>query len=359
MAFSRTKLNRTLLFLVWTLFGLYMAIQTYLLSARSQAPVSLPFALFSEMAFAYLWALLTPLVLWFSEKFSQERLRLPFYLAVHFALGFAVALLHRVIFTFMTAGYRFLFEGAPFSWPRSLAQLFSYLDYGALLYGMILILDNAFTYYRRYQENLLRTAQLETQLAQAQLQALKMQLHPHFLFNTLNAISVLIGKRPGAARQTLQRLSELLRLTLENAGAQLVPLKTELEFLQRYLQIERTRFEDRLTIQMNVAEETMSALVPNLILQPLVENAIRHGVMEQRGPARLEISALRDNGTLRLQVRDNGKGLVENESNKAGIGLQNTRARLEKLYGERHRFMLSNVADGGALAAIEIPFEHS
>jgi LytS/YehU family sensor histidine kinase len=232
------------------------------------------------------------------------------------------------------------------------------LDYGILLYGMIIIIDYAFEFYHRYQEKALRAAQLETQLAQAQLQALRMQLHPHFLFNTLNAISVLIQKDPELARQTLGQLSELLRLTLDNAGAPFVTLKAELEFLERYLQIERTRFGDRLAVQMNIAEEALPAQIPNLILQPLVENAIRHGVNEQRGPALLQISAPRNNGKLHLEVRDNGRGLVQQpeSAEREGIGLANTRSRLSRLYGEGYSFALSNAAPGGVIASLEIPF---
>jgi len=359
MTEPRAKIKWQALFIAWTLFGLFMTVQIYAVSTRLQQPVTWARVLFSEMSYAYLWMLLTPLVLHLSKKFSLERPNLLRHAALHFVFGFTFALLHRAALGFIMGFYNFITAATPFSWSQWLTRVITYLDYGVLLYGMILIIDYALQYQRRYQQNLLRTAQLETQLAQAQLQALKMQLHPHFLFNTLNAISVLIGKEPELARQTLRRLSELLRLALENAGTQLVPLKTELDFLQRYLQIERTRFEDRLNVQMNIAEEALPALVPNLILQPLVENAIQHGVMEQRGPARLEISAQRANGSLRLQVRDNGKGLAGNGAHKTGIGLQNTRARLAKLYGERGRFSLAEVESGGVIAAIDIPFEYS
>ncbi len=359
MTESRAKIKWQALFVAWTLFGLFMTVQIYVVSTRLQQPVTWARVLFSEMSYAYLWMLLTPLVLHLSKRFSLEKPHFLRHAAFHFVFGFTFALLHRAAFGFITGFHNSITAAAPFSWSQWLTRVITYLDYGVLLYGMILIIDYALQYQRRYQQNLLRTAQLETQLAQAQLQALKMQLHPHFLFNTLNAISVLIGKEPELARQTLRRLSELLRLALENAGTQLVPLKTELDFLQRYLQIERTRFEDRLHVQMNIAEEALPALVPNLILQPLVENAIQHGVMEQRGPAQLEISAQRANGSLRLQVRDNGKGLAVNGEHKTGIGLQNTRARLEKLYGERGRFSLVEAESGGVVAAIDIPFEYS
>lgn len=359
MMLKQTKRMRYILLAAWTLFGILMSAQIYFVSLRLNQPLTWSRALFSEMSYAYAWMVLTPLVLSLSRKFSLERPRLTRHLTLHFAFGLFVALLHRAVFGGLLVLDRFVFEAQPFSWSRWLTHMITYLDYGVLLYGMILLLENAHRYYQRYQENMLRTAQLEAQLAQAQLQALKMQLHPHFLFNTLNAISVLIGKKPDLARQTLQHLSTLLRLTLENAGTQLVPLKTELEFLQRYLQIEQTRFDDRLFIRMEIAEETKEALVPNLILQPLVENAIQHGVMGQRGPARLAISAQRNNGALRLEVCDNGKGLSEGSTHNTGIGLQNTRARLEKLYGERQHFTLTNAATGGVIARLEIPFESS
>jgi LytS/YehU family sensor histidine kinase len=233
-------------------------------------------------------------------------------------------------------------------------------DYGVMLYWLILLISYSFNYQRRYREGEVRATRLEAQLAQAQLQALKMQLHPHFLFNTLHSISALVHKNADAADKMIARLGDFLRLTLENSGAQEVSLGQELEFLKCYLEIERIRFEDRLTVQMNIEPQTLDARLPNLILQPIVENAIRHGISPRTTAGRIEIEARRLNGTLQVQVTDNGPGLPSDSSSgsivKAGVGLANTQARLKQLYGSEHRLDLANAASGGLTVILEIPF---
>ena len=201
-----------------------------------------------------------------------------------------------------------------------------------------------------YREGQLRTVQLEAQLSQAQLHALKMQLHPHFLFNTLHSISALLNKDPQASRKMITRLGDFLRLTLENSGAQEVTLQKEMEFLTCYLEIERIRFQDRLVTQMDLGEETLDAKVPNLILQPIVENAIRHAIAPRSTPGLIEIEAKQEGTKLRIQVRDNGPGISEHRTSDSvftkGLGLTNTSTRLEQLYGAAHLFDLSNRSGG-------------
>ena len=215
-------------------------------------------------------------------------------------------------------------------------------------------------YYRKYRERELRALQLETRLAQAQLDALKMQLHPHFLFNTLNSISVLMSEDVVAARRMLTRMSELLRASLENVGKHEVSLREELDFLGNYLEIEQTRFHDRLAVRMQIEPGVLDARVPNLILQPLVENAIRHGVAPRAQQGLIEISAVREDGMVQLKVRDNGPGLQLSapESLTKGIGLSNTQARLNQLYGSHHRFELKDAPGGGLEVVIAIPFRN-
>jgi sensor histidine kinase YesM len=232
-----------------------------------------------------------------------------------------------------------------------------------IVYGMILGVGYAFSYYSRYRERELRASQLESQLAQAQLQALKMQLHPHFLFNTLNGIAGLVRDRNNkAAVSMIAGLSDLLRHTLENAGRQEVPLREELEFLELYLDIQQMRFPDRLNVQMKIATEALDAQVPNLILQPLVENAIRHGVSLRASSGTVGVSARRDDGFLEMKVYDDGPGLnsqliaEDRAGHGGGIGLSNTRARLRQLYGERYRFDVHDRDEGGVEAVISIPF---
>jgi two-component system LytT family sensor kinase len=184
-----------------------------------------------------------------------------------------------------------------------------------------------------------------------------MQLHPHFLFNTLNAISTLVHKDPEVADRMIARLSDLLRLTLENIGVQEVRLAQELEFLERYLEIERMRFPDRLEVRMRIAPETLDARAPYLILQPLVENAIRHGIAPRSTRGRVEVRAERKNGMLILEVRDDGPGISPKANPKKGLGISSTRARLEKLYGAAHRFDLSNASEGGLVVTLAWPFQ--
>jgi LytS/YehU family sensor histidine kinase len=223
-------------------------------------------------------------------------------------------------------------------------------------YWIVVAATQGYLYYSRYRQGEVRAAQLSAQLAQAQLQALRMQLHPHFLFNTLNAISTLVHKDPEIADRMIARLSDLLRLTLENIGVQEVRLAKELEFLERYLDIERMRFADRLEVRMQIAPETLDARLPYLILQPLVENAIRHGIAPRSAPGRIEVSAERKDGMLVLTVKDDGPGIAETNPKK-GVGVSSTRARLERLYGAAHRFVLQNGAQGGLIVTLALPFQ--
>lgn len=183
-----------------------------------------------------------------------------------------------------------------------------------------------------------------------------MQLQPHFLFNTLHAISALVHEDAEEADRMVAHLSELLRLSLENAGAQEVTLRQELEFLEPYLQIEQARFGNRLALRRDIAADVLDARVPNLVLQPLVENAVRHGIASRSGPGLVEISARRAGDRLRLEVRDNGSGLPAAGALREGVGLGNTRARLQQLYGADHRLEMRNVEGGGLRVTLEIPF---
>jgi hypothetical protein len=225
-------------------------------------------------------------------------------------------------------------------------------------YWLIVVVIHAYDYQRKAREGVLTAARLETALAHAQLDALKMQLHPHFLFNTLHAISMLVRKHDtqGALRM-LSGVGDLLRLALDNTGSQLVSLKQELDFLGRYLAIEQVRFQDRLDVRMDIAPDVYSALVPNLLLQPIVENAIRHGIAPRAAAGRIAVRAARQGGALALEVRDDGLGLPADFDLDActGVGLRNVRMRLQQLYPGTHRLDVSPGDDGGVRVTIEIP----
>jgi two-component system, LytTR family, sensor kinase len=198
---------------------------------------------------------------------------------------------------------------------------------------------------------------LQAQLADARLAALRTQLNPHFLFNTLHAVSALVERDPRGVRRMIARLSELLRTTLDGADEQEVPLEQELTFTHRYLEIMQIRFQGRLSIESQVEPAVLDALVPNLILQPLVENAIKHGVSKIDVEGRIQIQARRDGERLVLCVRDNGPRASESVLRAAeGIGLRNTRERLLELYGSEQSFTLRGAEDGGVVAEVIIPF---
>jgi sensor histidine kinase YesM len=227
-----------------------------------------------------------------------------------------------------------------------------------LIYWAIVGVDHAIANYRRYREGEVDASRARAELARTQLRALKMQLQPHFLFNTLHAVASLMDDDVKAARRVLARLSELLRATLESEGVQEQPLEAELDILRRYVEIEEIRFGDRLVVEWEVEEGTADALVPPFLLQPLVENAIRHGVepVAELGTVRVQMS--RANGRLTMAVEDDGPGLsLEGSSNGGtGIGLRNTRARLDQLYADDHRFRLAESPGGGLRVEIEIPY---
>jgi sensor histidine kinase YesM len=203
-----------------------------------------------------------------------------------------------------------------------------------------------------------RSTRLEAQLSQAELQALRAQLQPHFLFNTLNSISVLLEEDPKAANQMLLHLSDLLRVMTQRTGSPEISLREELDLIRTYLEIEQTRFRDRLTVRFENDPAALDARIPSLLLQPLVENAVRHGVAPRSTPGLIHISTHRNNGSVRILIRDNGPGIPADNSARPGhgVGLSNTRARLELLYGKDHRFTLENAPGGGLESLIEIPY---
>jgi two-component system, LytTR family, sensor kinase len=344
---------------VWTVLAFFFTGQLYYTRLLSEKPLTWREAASSQFIYPYIWAVGSIVALRLADRMPVEGRRWWRNLLLH--------LLFSTLFVIAVSGafqiiYHFLFVNSPERPYSPLATLQwiifnSSENYG--VYGLLLLLNQVLRYYRRSREGELRASQLETQLTQAQLQALKMQLHPHFLFNTLHSISALVHKDPDAADRMIARLGDFLRLTLENSGAQEVSLQKELEFLKCYLEIERVRFQDRLTTHLDIEPLALDSPVPNLILQPIVENALRYGVAPRSTPGRIEISAKRDDGSLRIEVKDNGPGLsaitAPNDSFKEGLGLSNTRARLEQLYGAAHRFELANAPGGGLVVTLEIP----
>jgi two-component system, LytTR family, sensor kinase len=221
----------------------------------------------------------------------------------------------------------------------------------------IVLVAHAVSYYRRFRERELRAAQLEGQLAKARLQTLKSQLQPHFLFNTMHSISSLMLTDVQAADRMMTRLGDLLRMSLESAGTQITILSRELEFLNCYLEIEKVRFAERLNVTLDIAPETLDASVPHLLLQPLVDNAVKHGISKLPAGGEIRITVNAQGGELQLEIRDNGPGFgKEGTFPASGFGLRITRERLESLYGQDQSVELLSLPGGGAVTRICIPF---
>jgi signal transduction histidine kinase len=224
-------------------------------------------------------------------------------------------------------------------------------------YLPIVLVAHAISYYRRFRERELRATLLEAQLAKAHLQTLKSQLQPHFLFNTLHSISALMLTDVRAADRMMSRLSDLLRISLENAGTQITTLKRELEFVNCYIEIEKIRFEERMNVIFNVAPETLDAQVPHLLLQPLVDNAVKHGISKLPEGGQIRITVHKHNDELQLEIKDNGPGLGRQATLPTnGLGLSITRERLESLYGRNQSLELVSPPEGGLLIRVCIPF---
>ncbi|HEY0545029.1 MAG TPA: histidine kinase [Pyrinomonadaceae bacterium] len=348
-----------LIWLVWTFIGFIFTSLMYFASLRSSEPMPWSDGAFSQFSYCYLWALATPLVIWLSRRFHIERQNWKRNLLIHIFFSLLLCCCISILdqtFIYFHFGRPL---GYPYKFSNAMRNLFNNASEEFATYGLIILIFHSFGYYNRYRKGEVKASQLESMLAQAQLQSLKMQLHPHFLFNTLHSISALLHTDVEAARRMIVRLGDFLRLTLENAGAQEVSLEQEMQFLKGYLEIESIRFQDRLTVRMDVEPQALDISVPNLILQPIVENAIRHGIAPRSTPGLIEINARRENGVLRIEVRDNGPGLPVNHSSiklfKGGLGLANTRARLDQLYGAEHRFELENNPAGGLTVTLEVP----
>jgi sensor histidine kinase YesM len=352
---QRRAVRLGLIWGIWSLAALFFATQVYMMYLKEEKRLPFLRGLFLQGLSCAIWALATPLVLWLARRFRIERnswrRRVPF----HFIVGVALVSSMIVVDYFF---YMIYLGRVGNITPLTIFQNVYYnIDRWLLTYWVIVLISHAFNYYNSYRKGELKAAQLRTQLAQSQLEALKMQLHPHFLFNTLHSISALLNKDVDAARSMIARLGDFLRLTLENGGSQEVTLQQELEFLNGYLDIERIRFQDRLTTLVEVDPTVLDVHVPNLILQPLVENAMRHAIANSdRG--RIEVLAGPSNGMLRIQVKDNGPGLQvvrANVNRSKGVGLANTKARLERLYGSAHRLEFENEPNGGLVVTMEIP----
>ena len=309
----------------------------------------------------YSWALITPAVLWLSRRFPLERTAWIRSVPAHLAGVVAGTLAHVSLVMLGRAGLDRMLLGRPARpWLSEFQEMFfKNFDWEMMTYWTVVGVSHALRYHYDAQAKALAASKLETRLIEAQLQTLQRQLQPHFLFNTLNTVSALMHRDVEAADTMLAQLGDLLRLSFETIDVQEVALSQELEFLRKYVAIEQARFRERLHVAFDVAPEAEECLVPNLLLQPLVENAIRHGIGARVEPGHVLVRASRTGDMLELEVRDDGVGVPESAMADLahGVGWSNTRSRLVHLYGERHRFTLSRPAGGGLSVTIVIPVD--
>ena len=359
--FTLSAREITLIFAFWTFLATLSAVNRLLdprgFGFRPMSPAGPITLAFIE---AWTWAAFTPLILWLSHWSSgrgrSRWARIPLLLLV----GIAVAI---VVYTLLDVARFIIIDppvgrrggrggGTAFAPLRELGR-FRFLNQ-LLVYLAVLATGFAREFFLRDQRRQRQAAHLQAQLAEARLDALRMQINPHFLFNTLHAISALVERDPGGVRRMIARLSELLRHTIDSHAKDEIPLRDELAFLKRYIEIMEIRFQGKLFVEMKIDEGTLDARVPNLVLQPIVENALEHGVSRVRGEGRIVIESLREGERLLLRVRDNGPGL--SASNETGVGLTNTSARLAELYGDAASLTLDEAEGGGVIAEIALPY---
>jgi two-component system LytT family sensor kinase len=346
-----------------TAFGVSSTAQAYLLARISGEPPE-PMLLLNltvlNLVYWYVPALLAPIIMTIAVTPEVRRKPWPVQAIMHLAGALVYSVIHTSIMQVARhvmrqwGGHQPSVNWLQFAEREYLTQL----DWLLMSYLFLVGLAHALVYRRQAETRALNAAHLETRLIEAQLQALQRQLHPHFLFNTLNTISGLVRADPRAADLMIARLGDLLRMTLRSSGTQEVPLKEELEVLQKYVEIEQTRFGDRLRVSMDIEPDTLDALVPNLLLQPLVENAIRHGVVPKARPGWIRVNASRSGDELTLRVCDSGDGVPSDRlaALNGGVGLSNTRARLEHLYRTAHCFVFTNEPVGFCVT-IQIPYQ--
>ena len=330
--------GRWVLFLLgWTLLSLMFVPEVYLYFLYRSEAIPWTHAIALALVNAAIAFLFLPPIVWLARRYPVERHSWKRAAAVHAPACLVFALSHSGLYAL-----------ACYASPGLFHALFVRFHPNVLTYWAIVGFTQAVDYFDRYRER-------ERQLAQAELLLLKSQLHPHFLFNALHTVSAMMHEDVAAADRMVSRLSDLLRTMLETIGVHEVPLRQELEFLKNYVAIEQARFPDRLALVVNVEPELLDVLVPNMLLQPLVENSIRHGLDLRRNDGIIEVAASRAEDRLILAVRDNGKGLRPSVPIVEGLGLSNTSVRLRELYGDRYFFRLESNSRSGALAVVGIP----
>lgn len=345
--------------LIWAVPGTIAMLQTLAPAMVSPRGVAARDWILASIQFTnyILWAPLTPLIVAAVRRVPIQRPGLARSIAVHACIALLCIACMEAVSTQIHSQLIHVVANRPQAMPGRwvVFQTFgSSLVIGLVTYSAVVAIASALDYQRRLRDEAVRVAQLQRDLSDAQVQAIKMLVQPHFLFNTLHAVNVLITKEPTAATRMVTRLGDLLRHTLSRAAVAEVPLRTELEMLRLYLEIEQTRFRDRLTVRIDAPAETLDALVPDLILQPLAENAIRHGIQSDTGAGSIAVTASRAGALLLIEVHNSGPEPGEEVTDR--IGLTTVRSRLARLYPDGHEFSLVPGPAGGSVARIRIPF---
>ncbi len=317
-----------------------------------------PTAVWYGLPDALIWAGLTPVVVWLTRYFAQTGRSLARSLPLHALTAALLALIHSVLDASVAAAFNLAVgERAMFG-----AVFATVLPHSFHLNVLFYILVAGFAYYllllRRFERRERHAAELRAELSQAQLLRLQSQIRPHFLFNALHTISAHMHTDPERGQRILSRLGQLLRMSLNTEDRQTVPLREELAFLEAYLDVERARFGDRLEVVTEIDDSLLDAQVPALLLQPLVENAVHHGVSLNADGGRVTVAAAKANGDLRLTVADNGPGLRESRDveDHGGLGLANSRARLQALFGDNQELTVAEQRPQGVLATVRLPY---
>lgn len=351
------KIRLSYIITAWCMFAVVITILMYIVHPPGSRDFNFLSELIWESAFALVWMPATPLALWISRRYpltGPDRWRWR-NIAIIGMIGIILSVL--LCFAHSVVAYSLNGASREFTVDLMLYSFYYNIDKMLIIYCILVVLQQALSYYEEIQQKELRSSQLQTQLSQAQMQALKMQLQPHFLFNTLNAIVTLIHKNPDAAEEMIVRLSDFLRMTLEVSGRDIVSLKEELEFIRAYLDIEQVRFEGRLRYECSVPYDLLDAHVPLLLLQPLVENAVKHGISKYSHSHSVAIAGSASDGVLLLSISDDGipSGQLFEAMSREGIGIRNTRMRLNTIYGNAAHMTMTNNGTHGLRVELRIP----
>ncbi|TGX52875.1 sensor histidine kinase [Sphingomonas gei] len=347
----QTLLRFAAVWAIWLTVALVTSGQAYVAGLTAGTPLAWRTAFGNGIVWYSAWAVLTPAVVAAARRFASEQ-RLAVLAAIHLAAGLCIAVLHAALYASLNAMIYGRKPWAPWSTDLLLLKLTSSIHVHLMIYAIIVGIVLGARAYRELRDREVAAALLQTRLAEAETAALRAQLQPHFLFNTLNAISALVPDDPVAAQRLIARLGDLLRLSIDDRRAQQSTLIDELAFTDAYLAIEEARLGDRLRIMRRVAPETLPTEVPALLLQPLVENAVRHGIAPrvQGGTLTIEVDLLGD--AVRIIVADDGKGV---DAVIEGVGLGNSRQRLRQLYGGRQSLEIDTAPDAGFRVTILVP----